>query len=431
MKGTKSRVGIVVSLMILAAIIASCVSSPAPASTPKDTGTQNPAVSPTTKSQLPTIKIGMVTGFTGTAAFNSASARDGIRLAIEEINAKGGLLGRQVELLTRDDQLKPELAVSLAKDLILRDKVDFFLGNVSSGAAAAESQLLNEQKKLSVSWGASSSQLVMSLGNRYYFSVNPNSYMESQAGVPVFAKLPYTKYGIIAPDYQWGHDMYNDFTSALTKARPDVKITVQQWPKLNEVDYTPYINALMAADIEVLWSGEWGADFAAFAKQAKPYGLFKKVKLFSGLLTADNLMQLGDAADEGWLAWSGRGEFWAFPGDAMKQFTEKYRVRYGTYPDCYPVLGYDAFTAIVEAVKKAGTTETEAVVNAMEGMTYDSLRGRLTIRPVDHQANCDFYLGYTHKDPQYPFYTTNNLVLVKGDTTLPSEQMVLDSRKKK
>jgi branched-chain amino acid transport system substrate-binding protein len=177
---------------------------------------------------------------------------------------------------------------------------------------------------------------------------------------------------------------------------------------------TPYITAIMAAKPDFVAGGLWGADLINFTKQAKPYGYFDKV-VSSGVYDLNQLRALGDEMVEGAVSWN-RGEFFSVDTPAMAAFVEKFRKAYnGEYPTAYAVFAHEALYVVKKAMETAGTTNKEKVVDAMIGMHFTGPRGELYFRACDNQANAPEYIGFTKKDPRYPFCVLRDVMVVKAE----------------
>ncbi len=377
--------------------------------------------------QQPPIKIGVAGDLSGAAASIGQAWADAIKMGADEINAGGGILGRKIALAIRDTEFKVDVGIREAKDLVLREKVNFLLGGISSGVSLATSTSVSKEYKIiQITAVGNTHRQTVELFQRYFFQVVPHTFMEGRAAATVAAKQQAWKtYYTIGYDYEFGRMQAGAFVDTIKKLRPDVKIVGQHWPPVGETDYTPYITSILAAKPDVVYSNLFEAGLAAFVKQALPYGFFQKVKFVS---FADvSSMTAVPEMPEGILGYT-RGEFYCENTPEMKKFTESFRQRYKYYPVSYAVMGYDSLYVLKKAIEKAGTIETEAVVTALEGLSYDSLRGKFTIRAFDHQADVPEYVGWTMKDPRYPFVILKDIVKVPGSQIMFTEDEVKQMR---
>jgi branched-chain amino acid transport system substrate-binding protein len=241
----------------------------------------------------------------------------------------------------------------------------------------------------------------------YIFRVGKNTTTEGRAAAELMATWPVKRIATIAPDYAYGQDTVKAFVTHLKKLKPDVEIVDQQWPKLNEPDYTPFITAQMAKKPEAVFSVICCGNFDAFAKQAKPLGYFEAVK--------HNVLAVGEAAsleatrslgaDYPVGIWGNTYDafYWSAGADHAAYLERLKKYLNDPTPPSWSIQGYIAMQFLVEAIKKAGSTESDKVSKALLGLSIVSPHGPLTIRTKDHQANRGMLWGKTVKDPKYPF----------------------------
>jgi branched-chain amino acid transport system substrate-binding protein len=380
------------------------------------------------------IKIAMVDTSTGGAALYGLAGIEGAKIAVAELNAAGGLLGRKVELIVRDDAAKPDVGAREMRDVILREEVAMVLGPVSSGVLLAMSEVSKENKTILISHTANTERAFVERGHRYIFSVVPNTFIEGSAMGLHMAKKPYKKYMIIGPDYEFGHIQGEAFERRLKENKKDVEIVGRVWPKLGETDFTSYITAIIAAKPDAVYGNLFGSDLIAFTKQAKGYDFFSKFP-FAALYDVDTLQGLGKDVVEGVIGYE-RGPFFVIrnlaPSQRFEDFIKTYRAATNKYPSTWAINAYDGVMAWAKAVKKANSVDTEKVVDALEGLEMDSLRGPgHYIRKLDHQANVGSYIGVVTWDKSFPdFAIYKDPVYIPGDKVWRSEAEVLEVRAK-
>jgi branched-chain amino acid transport system substrate-binding protein len=373
------------------------------------------------------VRLGFVADVTGPAFLISLSQKNALELGIEEINSSGGLLGRKVELIVRDSQMKPELGAIQARDLIQRDRVDFLIGPTSPAVALAVSQVCKENKKLIYFHGANIERLTGELGHRYLYQTIPSTFMEGQAVATFLSNKPYRKIAIIGPDIESGHSQANAFKKKLAEINPSAQVVKELWPKLGELDYSHDIKAILAAKPEIVYTILWSGDLAGFIRQGRALGLFQHLPII-GFFDYDLLKGLGGDMIPNLYGFD-FAPFYSLTNPQMKAFTEKYKARTGENPSCWAVTAYDGLMALRKAVEKAKSLETEKVIGALEGLQWDSLRGPLYIRPLDHMANCGLYFGITYKDPRYSFYLMRNISYIPGQDVWPSAEEIKANKK--
>ena len=376
------------------------------------------------------IKIGAIYDFAGACYMYSDSAVNGIRIAIDEINAAGGILGRKLDLTVSDTEAKVDVAVREVKDLILREKVNFLTGPCSSATALAIQVVHSEYKVLRITNVANTEGQTVDKFTPYIVQVVPNTYMEGTAATRYLAKKVPTakKFCTIGPDYDYGRREEAAFIEEIKKLVPDSEILYEAWPKLGETDFTAFITAIMAKKPDAIHGSIFGVDLVAFTKQAKPYGFFEKFPMMA-LYDLPVLKALEQDAPDGAMGF-GMGCFFMDPNPRMMEFVDKFKKIRATYPEAWAVMGYDSMYLLKAACEKAKTIETEAVIKAMEGMTFDSLRGKITIRALDHMGSVPVYQGVITKDPLYPFKIWKDIARVPGDQIWRSEASVREVWKK-
>jgi branched-chain amino acid transport system substrate-binding protein len=376
------------------------------------------------------IKIGAIYDFAGPCYMYSETAIHGIRIAMDEINAKGGILGRKLDLIVRDTEAKVDVGARETKDLILREKVNFLMGPCSSGVSLAMQVVHAEYKVMRVVGIANTEAMTVDKFTPYIFQVVPNTYMEATANTRYLMKKVPTakKFCTIGPDYEFGRREETAFAEEIKRLVPDAEILYQAWPKPGETDFTSFITAIMAKKPDAVHGSLFGGDLVAFTKQAKPYGFFEKIPMMS-LFDLPVLVALGPDAPEGTFGF-GRGCFFMDPNPKMMEFVEKFRKVRGAYPDSWSVMAYDTLYLFKAAIEKAKTIETEAVIKAMEGTSLDGLRGKFTIRPLDHMGTVPCYQGTIAKDPNYPFKIWKDISRIPGEEVIRPEASVREIWKK-
>jgi branched-chain amino acid transport system substrate-binding protein len=346
------------------------------------------------------IKIGLVTDLTGMAYLLAKDNGEGAKIAIDEINRAGGVLGRPFELLVRDSALKTDLGIAAARELVLDQKVNFLFGSISSAVRLAISDVAKQYKVPMVDSVGGSRRLVEDRGHDYFFELSLTTRTEAYGQAVGVSKLKGKKIITIAPDYEWGRLEHEGFLQPLKKLRPDIEVVGEFWPKLGEKDFTPYITAMLAKNPDMIWSALWGGDFIAFVKQAKAYGVFEKVT-FIGTGEPSALQALGLDAPEGIYAFD-RAPVYAIDTPAMKAFVNAYQSTNGRLPTAWVVFGYEAVQLVKYGLEKAGTDKPEAWIRAVKGATVPLLRGPITFREFDNVSNSPVYFGRLARDPKYP-----------------------------
>jgi branched-chain amino acid transport system substrate-binding protein len=340
-----------------------------------------------------TIKVGDVQTYSKLASFTHPY-RNGWQLALEEINKAGGVMGKKIEVISRDDQGKPGEAVKVAEEMVSKDKVALLMGSFFSNVGLAVTDFAGRNKVLYIASEPLSDALVWAKGNRYTFRLRPSTYMQAAMLAVDAAKNPAKRWATIAPNYAYGKDAVASFKKVLKAKRPDVEFVVEQWPALFKINAGPEIQALADAKPEAVYNVTFGSDLAKFVREGELRGFFKDVFMVS-LLSGEPeyLDPLKDEAPEGWLV---TGYPWYdIKTPAHIKFVAAYQKKFNDYPRTGSVVGYNTMYSVYHLLKKAGTTDTEKMVDTMEGLTFDSIVGPITYRKIDHQSTMGAYVGYT------------------------------------
>jgi branched-chain amino acid transport system substrate-binding protein len=369
------------------------------------------------------IKIGFPIPLSGPTAVYGVPILKGAEMAVAEINAKGGVLGRQLEILSRDSKASADEAVRLARELIIKDNVDFLLGTLTSAEAPAVSTVAKENKIVFIAPAAKSTLLTDEAHiHPYIFRVASNTDVEGLAGATDMAKYANVKTIVtIAPDYAYGHDSINAFIAALKKINPDMQVVDSQWPKLGEPDFTPFINVMMSKKPDAVYCSLFAGDFVTFVKEATPLGLFKAIdnRLIDGgeVGTPDEAQALGADYPYGIIANAYDPVIWGGPNEPPehKKFIEDLKVfTKAQYASGWSANGYEMVYALAEGIKKAGNTKSDDVSKALAGLSFDTPVGKRSFSVKSHETFAPEYTGVMVKDPNYPF------AIIKDPTPMPA-----------
>jgi branched-chain amino acid transport system substrate-binding protein len=381
---------------------------------------------PLAASAADTIKIGFPIPLSGPVAIYGDPVLKGAQLAVSEINAKGGVLGRKLELVVRDSKANADEAVRVSRELIIKDDVDFLVGTVTSAEAPAVSTVAKENKIVFIAPVAETTRLTDPQNiHPYIFRANSNTDVEGLASATMMARWKDVKtVGTIAPDYAYGRDLIAAFVANLKKLRPDIKIVDQQWPKLGEPDFTSFITAQMSKKPDAIDCAEFAGDFVTFAKEATPLGYFKMVDnrlVDSGAVgNIEEVTALGNDYPYGIVANSEDPVVWDGPNEppehakyiaALRQFTHE------QYPPSFAIQGYISINALADGIKKAGTTNSDAVSKALIGMTFDTPVGKRTFSIKSHETFQPEFYGVMVKEAAYPFAVVKDPELVPKSFT--------------
>jgi branched-chain amino acid transport system substrate-binding protein len=363
------------------------------------------------------IKIGVVHSLSGPAGSFGRYYKEGAGMAAKEINAQGGILGRPIEYIFRDDRANPEAALREARSLFMQKEVDFLIGGVVSSCTLAILPLSLERKKIFMIDIAGATDNTLK-GHRYSFASQLSSPAQGRATARYVAeKRPdLKKWYIMGPDYAYGHDIYKWFWDELKRLNPSVEVVGEAWPKFGTSEFGPYVTTIMAAKPDAVFSSVWGGDFVNWLKAAVPRKFHEHiVEVGAEKAQLENLMPPGDLLPDG-LIENGPFPFWAIDTPGIKKWLSDYHDATGNlYPSTSVQNAYMHAYLLKAAIEKAGKVETEAVVDALEGMTLNGPAGKLVVNPATHVMMLPQYVGVTKRVPEYPFSITVDVKAYPGE----------------
>ena len=366
-----------------------------------------------TSLKMQSVQVGAMYLLTGGFATYGEFARDGINLALEEINQTGGINGKSLKVIFEDES-NP---VQTSRRLVLQEKVDFLLGIDSSGNAEALVPIIPELEKILMVTHAASPKVTGELCNSFVFRCSINGLQNSMAGAKIAATEGYKKWTTIGPDYAFGHQSWEFFQKALQERKEGIKFISQTaFPQLGAQDYNSFITTLLDSGAEAIWCSLWGNDLINFVRQANSFDLFKQFPVYMELGAAiEVLTALGEQMPVN--QWVGTRYWWQTPDtEVNRNFVARFRQKYQTYPSYNAQNAYVGIKLLALAANSAGTTETKAVIQALEGLEYEAPMGKLIINKSDHQAIANVTWGKTAANPDYKFRILEPIVVVEGDS---------------
>jgi branched-chain amino acid transport system substrate-binding protein len=339
------------------------------------------------------IRIGELNSYKAQPAFLEPY-RKGWELAVEEVNAAGGLLGRKLEVVSRDDGGNPGDAVRVAEELVSRDQVSVLFGTFLSNVGLAVTDFAGQRKVLFVAAEPLTDKVTWQNGNHYTFRLRPSTYMQAAMLVPEAVKLKKKRWAIVYPNYEYGQSAVATFKELLKKEQPDAEFVVEQATVLGKIDAGAVVQALDDAKPDAIFNVTFGADLARFVREGQTRGLFKDravVSLLSG--EPEYLDPLRAEAPEGWIV---TGYPWySIRTPEHATFLAAYQKRWQEYPRLGSVVGYASLMTIAAAIRKAKSTDTEALIAALRGLTLTTPFGKVTYRALDHQSTMGAFVGTT------------------------------------
>ncbi len=337
------------------------------------------------------IKIGEINSYKAQPAFLEPYKK-GMELAVQEINAAGGLNGKMVELITRDDNANPGDAVRAAEELVSREKVDVLSGAFLSNIGLALADFAKQKKFFYLASEPLTDKIVWGSGNHYTFRLRPSTYMQSAMLVPEAVKMKKKRWAVIYPNYEYGQSAVATFKALLKAAQPDVEFVGEQAPPLGKLDAGSAVQALADAKPDAIFNVLFGADLAKFVREGNTRGLFQGREVVS-MLTGEPeyLDPLKDETPDGWVV---TGYPWyGIQTPEHKAFFLAYHRKYNDYPRLGSVVGYSAIYSIAAGIKKARSTDTEKLIAAFKGLELMTPFGKATFRAQDHQSTMGAYVG--------------------------------------
>ncbi|MFP7674615.1 ABC transporter substrate-binding protein [Marivita sp. S0852] len=341
------------------------------------------------------IKVGVLLPTTGGCATAGTRALEGHEAYVSRLNANGGIDGRMVETLHRDSQCNPATATSAARDLVTKDGVDFLIGGVSSAEALAISEVARQTETVYMAGIPKTVQLTNEDNiHPFVFRSADNTDSEGKSAAILADRLGWDKVCTILLDYSYGHDLGTAFEEHLAELRPEAEIVTQVWPAANADDYGSFITELLSSDCDGVFSGIWSGRFPGFAKQASAFGFFDQFEYVSaGVLGSTKFLEnMGDEMPMG--IWTNAVEVFYYPQtEEHQEYLAAIEAQIGDTPDGFHATGYIAMQFIDEAIRAAGSTDSQAVSDALKGLTINTYLGPLTMREGSQQADRGTFWG--------------------------------------
>jgi branched-chain amino acid transport system substrate-binding protein len=338
-----------------------------------------------------TIKIGEMNSYKVFPAFVEPYKK-GWELALEEINAAGGVLGRKLEVVSRDDQGNPGEAVRVAEELLARENVAFLIGTFASNLGLAVADFAKQKKVLFIAAEPLTDKIVWQNGNKYTFRLRPSTYMQTAMLIPEAVKLKKKRWAIVYPNYEYGQSATAAFKELLKKAQPDVEFVAEQAPALGKIEAGAVAQALADAKPDAIFSSLFGPDLTKFVREGQTRGLFKDRVVFN--LLGGEPEYLDPLKEDTPVGWYVTGYPWqSINTPEHKKFLDAYQKKYNDYPRLGSIVGYATLKTAAEVIKKATSLDQEKLVAAMKGLQVDTPIGKITFRALDHQSTMGAYVG--------------------------------------
>ena len=341
------------------------------------------------------VRIGELNSYSALAAF-TVPYRQGWRLAVEEINAAGGVLGgRPLEVISRDDGGSPGEALRVAEELVAREDVAFLFGTFLSNVGIAVADFAAQREMLFLAAEPLTDALSLEAGNRFTFRMRPSTEMQTAMLVDAAERegIEAERWAVVAPNYEYGQAAAAAFARLADAQLPSAEIVVEQYPALGRIDAGATIAAIERARPDAIFNALFGGDLAKFVREGAIRGTFEGRPVLS-LITGEPewLYPLGREVPAGWLV---TGYPWEQIDDPDQvAFVEAYRARFdGEAPRLGSLLGYMVARTIAAMLEEAGSTETEAMIRALETIEVATPQGALRFRALDNQSTMGAWVG--------------------------------------
>ncbi|HZP78231.1 MAG TPA: ABC transporter substrate-binding protein [Pseudolabrys sp.] len=379
-------------------------------------------VSPVSAQQ--TIKIGELNSYKSQPAFLDPYKK-GWEMAIEEINAKGGVLGKKLEVISRDDGANPGDAVRAAEELVTREGVNILAGTFLSHIGLAVTEYAGKNKVFFLAAEPLTDKITWQNGNKYTYRLRASTYMQVAMLVPDAVAAKKKRWALVYPNFEYGQSAAENFKTLMKKAQPGVEFVTEQAPPLGKIDAGAVVQAIDDAKPDAIFNVEFGADLAKFVREGNTRGVFKDrpvVSLLSG--EPEYLDPLKDEAPAGW--WVTGYPWDKIKTPAHKAFVDAYQKKYKDYPRLGSIVGYVTMKSLAAGIAKAGSTDTEKLVAAFANLKVDSPFGPFVYRASDHQATMGAFVGKLALENGKG--TMVDFKYVDGASVLPSDAEVAKLR---
>jgi branched-chain amino acid transport system substrate-binding protein len=366
------------------------------------------------------IKIGEVNSYKAQPAFLEPY-RKGMELAVEEINAAGGVAGRKIELIIRDDNGNPGDAVRAAEELVSRERVDLLTGTFLSHIGLAVTDFAKQKKIFFLAAEPLTDKITWQNGNRYTFRLRPSTYMQVAMLIPDAVAMKKKRWALVYPNYEYGQSAVATFKELMKAAQPDVEFVNEQASPLGKVDAGSVVQALADSKPDAIFNVLFGADLSRFVREGNTRGLFKGREVVS-LLTGEPeyLDPLKDETPDGWLV---TGYPWyGVDTPEHKTFLAAYQKKFNDYPRLGTIVGYATIHSLAAGLKKAGSPDTEKMIAAFRGLEVGTPFGRITYRAQDHQSTMGGFVGRTRNEGGKGVMV--NYRYIDGAKVLPPDDVV-------
>jgi len=366
------------------------------------------------------VKVGELNSYKSQPAFLEPY-RKGWEMALDEINAKGGVLGRKLEVVARDDGGNPGDAVRVAEELVSREGASLLAGTFLSHIGLAVTEFSKQKRVFFLAAEPLTDKITWENGNKYTYRLRASTYMQVAMLVPYAVEAKKKRWALVYPNFEYGQSAARWFKEMMKAKQPDVEFVAEQATPLGKVEAGPVVQALADAKVDGVFNVLFGPDLARFVREGTTRGLFKGktvVSLLSG--EPEYLDPLREDTPEGWIVTG-------YPWDKIntpehKAFVSAYQKRYNDYPRLGSLVGYITLKSIAAGIQKAGSADTEKLVAAFANLKVDTPAGPITYRASDHQSTMGAWVGKTAIEKGKG--TMVDIKYIDGAAVLPSDAEV-------
>ena len=341
------------------------------------------------------IRIGEINSYKAQPVFLEPY-RKAMELAVEEVNAAGGINGRKIELISRDDNGNPGDAVRVAEELMSRERIDVLTGGFLSHIGLALTDFAQQKKFFYLASEPLTDKIVWENGNRYTFRLRASTWMQVAMLVPGALAGKHKRWALVYPNYEYGQSSVATFKQLMKQSQPDIEFVAEQATPLGRVDAGSVVQALADAKPDAIFNVLFSADLARFVREGNTRGLFRGREVVS-LLTGEPeyIDPLRDEAPEGWLV---TGYPWyGIDTPEHNAFLKAYQARFKDYPRLGSIVGYSAIKSLATGIAEAGSTDTEKLIATFEGLAVSTPFGEVRYREIDHQSTMGAFVGRTKR----------------------------------
>jgi branched-chain amino acid transport system substrate-binding protein len=338
-----------------------------------------------------TIKIGELNSYKEFPAF-LAPYKKGWEMAVEEINAKGGINGKKLQVISRDDGANPGAAVRAAEELVTREGVHVLAGSYLSNIGLAITNFAGQKKVFYLAAEPLTDKITWQDGNKYTFRLRASTYMQVAMLMPATIAAHKKRWALVYPNFEYGQAAAAAFKELLKKKQPDVQFVTEQATPLGKIDAGAVAQAIDDAKPDGIFNVLFGGDLAKFVREGTTRGIFKNRTVVS-LLTGEPeyLDPLKGDVPVGWIVTG-------YPWNKVKTpehlaFVKAYQKKYNDYPRLGSVVGYTVIKSLAAGIAKAKSTDPDKLVAAFKGLKVDGPFGPFYYRAIDHQATMGCYVG--------------------------------------